>query len=98
MSIRVKLVLLFLVTLFALSGIAFYMTSFYRYVTTAEQEVLQRSTQTIELGYRIESHARAQLNEWKNLLLQHESSESFGNILKRFDQEDAAVESAIPVS
>lgn len=95
MSIRVKLVLLFLVTLFALSGIAFYMTSFYRYVTTAEQEVLQRSTQTIELGYRIESHARAQLNEWKNLLLQHESSESFGNILKRFDQEDAAVESAI---
>lgn len=95
MSIRIKLLLLFIVTLSLLGGVSVYMTSFYRDVTAAEQDVLRVSTQTIELGYRIEAHSRAQRNEWKNLLLQHQSGESFNQILKRFTEQSKASESAI---
>jgi diguanylate cyclase (GGDEF)-like protein/PAS domain S-box-containing protein len=84
MSIRVKLILFFILTLLMLSSIVFYAAYVYRETIEKEGRISESSNKIVELSHHAETNYISQLNHWKNVLLRGSENQKYHEYLQQF--------------
>jgi diguanylate cyclase (GGDEF)-like protein/PAS domain S-box-containing protein len=86
MTIRVKLLILFFLTLTLLGVIGLLAASVYREVLDTERSITAATYKAVETSRQAESLFRAQLNAWNNVLLRGGEPNLYHHYLKEFYQ------------
>jgi diguanylate cyclase (GGDEF)-like protein/PAS domain S-box-containing protein len=84
MTIRIKLLALFALTLLLLSIIGLYAASAYRGMLNTERTVTEDTNRAVELSHQAQSLFRSQVNAWKNVLIRGVNPEKYHQYLKGF--------------
>ncbi len=95
MSIRVKLLALFVLTLMILSGIGLYAGSVYHEILDTERRITEKTNRVVELSYEAESLYYSQLKAWKNVLLRGSQADNYHHYLQDFYQSERKAKEAI---
>ena len=95
MTVRIKLLLLFVATLVVLLGVSSYIIGFYREAIKSEEAILIESNHLLELSHDVESLFRQQLNDWKNILLRGGDTRQYHQFLSAFYRTEKLCRSAI---
>jgi len=95
MNIRLKLLVLFVVTLAVLSAVGGYVSAFYKDVNDAEEVILMESTRAVEQSYQVESLFSKQMSDWKNVLLRGNEVGKYYQYLSSFYRSEKACREAI---
>jgi len=95
MTIRLKLLALFALTLVLLSVVGLYAASVYRETLNTERSITEHTNQAVELSHKAESHFRSQINAWKNVLLRGVDPEQYHQYLKEFYESERETRKAL---
>lgn len=95
MSIRVKLLGLFVLTLAILSGIGLYAGTVYQEILDAERKITEKTNRVVELSHQAETLYYSQLNAWKNVLLRGSQADNYQRYLQDFYQSERKTRNAI---
>lgn len=95
MTIRIKLMLVFSLTLLVLSGIGLYSAAAYHEILQTERQTSDRTNSSVEIAHRAESLFISQLNAWKNVLLRGSTQNNYHHYLQLFYQSERNTKKAI---
>ena len=95
MTIRIKLLLTFLITLLVLCGIGLYTVSAYHQILEAEREITDNTNRNVEIAQQSESQFITQLNAWKNVLLRGSAQNNYHHYLQLFYSQERKARKSI---
>ncbi len=95
MSIRFKLLALFVLTLAILSGIGVYAGTVYQEILDTERKITEKTNRVVELSHQAETLYYSQLNAWKNVLLRGSQADNYHRYLQDFYQSERKTRNAI---
>lgn len=84
MNVRLKLLLLIVLTLMMWLGVCGYIINFYRDSIESEEDLLLKSNAMLEQSHEVKGLFQNQLNEWKNVLLRGDEPRRYHQFLSAF--------------